>query len=346
MGQPTPSPAEQSLAAVRRRRQAHLERVARLRVLLAPAILGLRGVQRLCQALGVEVAASRPILRRVTRRFLARRRAAFEGYRPGPHDVIVCADIKSGTNWTLQMAHQIAHRGRGEYDHIHDLVAWPDARVPDICVPLADPVPQALSPTGLRVVKTHNAADMVPYTPDATYVCVVRDPKDLLVSSWHFVRSAIMGPLMPSMDAWASLYLDERALHGQWARFASSWWALRDRSNVLFLRFEEMKDDHAGTVRRIAAHMGVELDERELAACVERSSFRFMKAIDHKFYPGRITPLSLPQGSMVRSGRKGGAGEMLRPDQLAAIDAHFAAELLRLDSDLPYEAFFGPTATA
>ena len=33
---------------------------------------------------------------------------------------------KSGTNWMLQIAHQLIHHGKGEYDHIHDVVPWPD----------------------------------------------------------------------------------------------------------------------------------------------------------------------------------------------------------------------------
>ena len=314
--------------------------MAAWRVVLSPLILALRGGLVLSRLLGCEVLACRPVLRRMTERMLARRRTAFDGYTPDEHDVIVCADIKSGTNWTLQMAHQIAHRGAGAFDHVHDVVAWPDARVPAMSVPLDEPAPRLASPTGLRVIKTHNAADMVPVRDDATYIVVVRDPKDLLVSSWHFVRSAIVGPLMPSVDAWFSLYLERESLHGKWAEFASTWWALRHRPNVLFLRFEDMKDDHEGVVRQIAAHMGVTLTDEELAAVVERSSFRHMKSIDHSFYPGRITPLSLPSGSMVRSGRKGAAGEVLGPEQLSAIDEHFAAELLRLGSDLPYRAFY------
>lgn len=33
---------------------------------------------------------------------------SFEGYEPTENDVFVCAYVKSGTNWTLQMAHEIA----------------------------------------------------------------------------------------------------------------------------------------------------------------------------------------------------------------------------------------------
>ena len=66
-------------------------------------------------------------------RFVSRSMTKFLGrfpsYAPRPEDVFICSYFKSGTNWTMQMAVQIAHRGRAEFEHIHNLVAWPD--IPD-----------------------------------------------------------------------------------------------------------------------------------------------------------------------------------------------------------------------
>ena len=50
----------------------------------------------------------------------------FQGYTPAHGDVFVCTFAKSGTNWMMQIAHQIAFRGAGEYAHIHDVISWPD----------------------------------------------------------------------------------------------------------------------------------------------------------------------------------------------------------------------------
>lgn len=77
---------------------------------------------------------------------------SFEGYEPTEADVFVCAYVKSGTNWTLQMAHEIANRGNGEFEHIHDVIPWPDG-MKGYSVDLSDPTGRELSPTGLRVIK-------------------------------------------------------------------------------------------------------------------------------------------------------------------------------------------------
>jgi hypothetical protein len=88
----------------------------------------------------------------------------YTDYRPDEHDVFVCTYFKSGTNWMLQVAHQIANRGGAEFDHIHDWVPWPECPSLDFAVDLLDPLPQRESPTGLRIIKTHLEWSKIPYS--------------------------------------------------------------------------------------------------------------------------------------------------------------------------------------
>ena len=83
------------------------------------------------------------------------------------------------------------------------------------------------------------------------------------------------------------------------------------------------------------------LPEAEVARVRELCSFEHMKAIDHKFYPGEVSPFARPGGQMIRSGRRGNSGEMLSPAQQAHIDAWARAGLAKLGSDFPYERTFG-----
>ena len=228
--------------------------------------------------------------------------ASWGDYRPGAGDVVVCANLKSGTNWTMQIAHQVAHRGKGEFAHIHDVVPWPDAIVRDYAIPLDDPKPRAESPTGLRVIKTHLSWPYIPHSDDATYICVVRDPKEVFVSSYHFIRDALLGPVMPLLGTWLEIFLSPGFAGGSWAEGAKSYWEERNRSNVLFLSYREMSEDPDGAVRRVAEQMGVILVATEFDAVCERSSFAYMKSIDD----------------------------------------HFRAELAELGSDLPYDEVCAP----
>src|SRR5579864_8779323 len=72
---------------------------------------------------------------RAFRRISARQRKAieeknpFRGYVPGKQDVFVATFAKSGTNWMMQIAHQLIWHGAGEFEHIHSVVPWPDTQV-------------------------------------------------------------------------------------------------------------------------------------------------------------------------------------------------------------------------
>jgi len=261
---------------------------------------------------------------------------SFGAYKPDAKDVIVCSYGKSGTNWSLQIAHQIAYSGEGDFEYVHDIIPWPDG----FSIPLEDPYPKSDSPSGMRVIKTHLPMDCVPYTEDARYVCVVRDPKDVAVSGYYFFRSVLLGPLMLPLDLWVELFLTGRNLLGSWAEHLDGYWRMRHRDNVLFLTFEEMKADLPGTVDKIAALMGVALSAEERARVIELSEFSHMRSVDHKFYPGLVTPFSSPTGKMMREGKSGAALGVLTPEQRAKIDAVCKGELEALGSDFPYEEKF------
>jgi hypothetical protein len=264
----------------------------------------------------------------------------FGDYVPRAGDVLVCSYFKSGTNWTLQMAVQIAHRGRAEYAHLHDLVPWPEmpARA-RYAVPIEDETARREAPTGLRVIKTHLALGSVPYTNAARYICVVRDPKDVFVSSYHFTRANFGWQLMPSVEEWLETFLSPEIALGSWAGHLASYWQFRDRENVLFLTYERMRADPPGAVDAIAAFLGVKLTHAERAVVIEQSTFEHMQRIGHKFdAPG--APWSSAAGAMMRRGERGGSSELLSPAQQQRIDDYWRAELERLGCDFPYDQAF------
>jgi len=285
-------------------------------------------------------------LTRLGRLLNARRRPGalkdFGGYAPTAHDVFACVYFKSGTNWLMQILVQAIHRGAAEFEHVHDIVPWPDSPDRRYAVPLADENGWKNSPTSLRVIKTHHGFAKVPYSREARYICVVRDPKDVCVSAYHFLRASGMGPMTPSVPNFVEYFLSPGFQFYPWAEVVDSYWRVRDRENVLFMTYEEMKKDLRETVCKIAALLKVTLSEDEVDAVVRQSSFEHMKKIEHKFETGLIVPWAKPRGAMVRRGQHGGSDELLTPALQQRIDDHCRAELKRLGCDFPYDAAFGP----
>lgn len=269
---------------------------------------------------------------------------AFGDYQPTQHDVLVCSYSKSGTNWMMQMAYQIAFQGQGEFEHIHDVIPWPDAFRQTIPMTLNDESVANASPTGLRVIKTHLDFGNIPYTTDARYICVVRDPKDVLVSSYVFVRAVLFGPMMPTIKSWLKAFLTEDGfILGSWAAHVHSCWQVRDRENVLFLTFEQLKADQPAVIRQVADFMGVKLTPETFKLVDEKSHFKYMKRIGHKFDPPQLVPWSSPKSTMLRKGKSGASSELLTKEQQHQIDAFFRSALQQIGSDFPYDDMFVTT---
>jgi hypothetical protein len=275
-----------------------------------------------------------------------RKNNPFRNYQPGPQDVFVMTYAKSGTNWMMQIAHQLIYHGQSEYDHLHDLVPWPDTVampfVKKYAIPIAEATHWKDAPERLRVIKTHFDFDMLPYSGDAKYIAVIRDPKDIFVSNYLFVRDGVYGRAMPTVDTWLELYLTPQfPIGGSWAVNTAGYWAERNRPNVLIASFKEMKGDLRAAVINVAAFLKIEVPDAVIDEVCRKSSFEYMKAIDQKFAIGKLIAWREP-GTMIRTGKQGGSAEMLSPEQQQRIDQHFIAELKRLGSDFPYEQFCQP----
>ena len=273
-----------------------------------------------------------------------RKKNPFRGYLPGPQDVFVMTYAKSGTNWMMQIAHQLIYHATSDYNHLHDLVPWPDTLAMPVfmkwyAIPLIEATHWQQAPEPLRVIKTHFNWDMLPHSDQAKYIAVIRDPKDVFVSNYHFIRDGVYGPAMPAVETWLELFLSPHFLiGGSWAVNTAGYWTERYRPNVLIASFREMKRDLRGTVKKVAAFLDVHVSEDVIDEVCRRSSFEYMKANDRKFAMGKMVAWRNP-GVMIRKGSQGGSSELLTLAQQQRIDEYFMAELARLGSDFPYEEF-------
>jgi hypothetical protein len=168
---------------------------------------------------------------------------------------------------------------------------------------------------------------------------MVRDPKDVIVSGYHFARALLLGPLMPTVRHWVELNLAGDLPQGSWVEHVASYWRIRTEANVLFLTYEQLSADPSAVIQQIARFMNVELNKEQFEAVMRASAFEEMRRLRDKFDPGRIVPWG-KSDSMLRKGKAGGSGELLSPQLRHRIDDHFRAELRRLKCDFPYESTF------
>lgn len=332
------------MTAFKRRPPAFAVRVTYCFILdfvLAPIVRRLDRSERILKVLGAET-------RRRVRASITRN--PFRGFSPGEQDIFVMTYPKSGTNWMLQIVYQLIHHGKGEFDHIHSVVPWPDAVLAsrtwrNYAIPLRLATAWREAPEPRRLIKTHLNWDLVPYSKEARYIAVIRDPKDVFVSMYFFARQNLLGRAMPSVGTFYRAFLEGKSLTGSWAVNAAGYWKQRHRPNVLIVSFASMNRDLEATVRRIAEFLEIRVSDAVIREVCRKSSFDYMKSIDERFAPYRGAPWR-GQTFMLRNGKQGGSSVLLTPERQREMDAAFLAELRGLGSDLPYNEICGDAAHA
>ncbi|XP_028406628.1 estrogen sulfotransferase-like isoform X2 [Dendronephthya gigantea] len=172
-------------------------------------------------------------------------------FKPRPDDVFVVTPPKCGTTWMQQILHQLRSGGDMSFDEITDVV----------------PYLEAAYDTERDLEAEHN------FQPRSFYNFLKGwffQPGE--ISLQEFVKEIELARGEPKSKMESASYF----VH------LMSWWEHRNDPNVLFLFFEDMKDDLESAVRKVASFIGIEDDER-IKKAVEMSSFEFMKSNERKF---------------------------------------------------------------
>ncbi len=248
-------------------------------------------------------------------------------FHPQPTDVIITPYAKSGTTWVQQIVHGLRTRGDMDFSEITEVVPWIEM-AHDLGMDLTKP--QKAQP---RAFKSHLSWDLVP--KGARYIYVVRDPKDVLVSMYHFLEGWFFESGAITIAEFArAQFLAPKRPHTYWAH-VRSWWPHRHDPEVLFLCYENMKQDLPGTVRRIAAFIECALDNELFEIVVRQASLDFMQAHKHHFddhliREARDVVCGLPPGgdsSKVRTGNVGDHTRELPEDIVMELDRIWHEEI-------------------
>uniref|UniRef100_A0A7S1AJB4 Sulfotransferase domain-containing protein n=1 Tax=Noctiluca scintillans TaxID=2966 RepID=A0A7S1AJB4_NOCSC len=188
-------------------------------------------------------------------------------------DVVVCSFPKSGTNWVKQIVHVIRLRGDPalveKYSKVDlsELINIPEA-IPDFDFSKVE----ELKP---RAFFSHFPYEILP--KGARYIYVMRNMPDATASLYKYVLG--FPDNLPNHDVndMAQLMMDGLLFYGRWESHLAGFLAQRENPSVLLVKYEDLKEDLAGEVDRIAKFMGFDLNEKEVGCVAEFSSFAYMK---------------------------------------------------------------------
>jgi hypothetical protein len=230
---------------------------------------------------------------------------------PYHDDIYVVSFPKSGATWMDFLMANLHLRYSGSqkqvtFFNIHQII-------PDIN--LSPHVrPECLSFPACRVFKSHS--DFNPYYNHVIYV--VRDPRDVMVSYYHFMKG--IGQFSGSLSE--MLRSREFGVHA-WCKHVDGWFKQSSPSTRMWLiRYEDLKADPQKTVKALYEQIGYELSDDLLAQAIEASSFTNMKRLEAEYgYGGRELARNF------KFMRKGAAGGW--KDDLSADDVEFIGRVAR-----------------
>jgi aryl sulfotransferase len=217
--------------------------------------------------------------RMITEESIAHGRA----FKPAPADVFAVTYPKCGTTWMQQIMHMLRSGGDMDFGEVTEVVPW-DCIALDCGQNLNDA--QQYAP---RCYKSHESYEGI--GKGGKYIYVARDPRDAFVSFFNFLP-AYMGIdntdcQAISMDAFAEAIFAGVSHSGLiWNHFLS-FWKVREQENVLWIFFEDMKDDLRSCVKKVGEFMGLtggQLSDTVLDTVCHKASYKFMSLPENKHH--------------------------------------------------------------
>ncbi|KAK7405547.1 hypothetical protein VNO78_06961 [Psophocarpus tetragonolobus] len=211
-------------------------------------------------------------------------------------DVFVASFPKSGTTWLKALTFAIVKRQHFASVENHPLLtSIPHALVPSpeltMDADIYDQIGHLSQMTEPRVVATHIPYPSLPKSimeSSSRIIYICRNPFDTFVSAWTFSSKA-------NSASSASLTLEEAfemfckgiVYFGPWWSHMLSYWqeSKTNPNKVLFLKYEDLKEDINFQVKRIAEFLGCPFSEEEesngvMESIIKLCSFEKMKDLD------------------------------------------------------------------
>ena len=203
-------------------------------------------------------------------------------FQPKSDDIIVAIPPKNGITWLMHICHQMRMQGREpDFEDQMQVITWIEAseKVHGI-----DPAAKT-QPARPYIFVTHLPHSLLPNGGKLIYC--FREQKDAVLSAYYFYDSKLSLKGRVSLSIFADVYLQQRV--ERHLNELILWWEHRHDVDVLLLFFDDLKEDHAGCVRRIAKFMGVNLDEDAIARVVHTTTHTEMVRHHSKFSSRRHT---------------------------------------------------------
>ncbi|XP_061088278.1 amine sulfotransferase-like [Conger conger] len=191
-------------------------------------------------------------------------------------DVFLITFPKSGTVWTQRIVTSLYEEDLPDSANLctYEQMPWLEF------LPKSFPSTTFIERPSPRLFCSHLQEHLAPRglkEKKAKVIYVFRNPKDTLVSYFHFAKFEFLMKLERNMDKTLDHFLSGQMVGGCWFDHVKGWYNNRDKYNILFLSYEEMIEDLRSVVVKISEFLGKNASCATIDKTVERATFKNMK---------------------------------------------------------------------
>ncbi|XP_059892757.1 sulfotransferase 1C1-like [Gadus macrocephalus] len=263
---------------------------------------------------------------------------SISAFEPHPSDLLIATYPKAGTTWTQEIVDLLLNDGDQEVCHRAPIVI----RMPFLEIFSPPPVPSGLDllkeMPPPRVIKTHLPFQLVPqgfWKNKCKTIYVARNAKDNLVSYFHFDRMNLTQPEPGPWDSYIPKFMEGKLAWGSWYDHVKGYWKEREKNNILYLFYEDMKENPRREVERIMRYLGKSLPDDVISRIVELTSFKAMKEnpmVNYTFIPVPVFDQSI--SPFMRKGEVGDWNNHFTQEQSRVFDEDYEKQMK--GSNIPF----------
>ncbi|KAL9999979.1 putative Sulfotransferase domain, P-loop containing nucleoside triphosphate hydrolase [Helianthus debilis subsp. tardiflorus] len=255
--------------------------------------------------------------------------AAQDDFQALPTDIFLASHPKTGTTWLKALAFAIVNRSKFKTGiascQTHPLLTIS----PHDCVPFIETESFLNNPSYANgLLATHIPYTSLPksiITSDCRIVYICRNPKDVLISLWHFlnkVKDDVSSP-MKLVDLFEIFSKGMSPCGSFWDHVIGYYKASLERPDkVLLLKYKDLKKDPKKEVKKLAKFLGRPFTEEEesngsVQKIIELCSFENLSEASKD---GKQTSKVLSNDLFFRKGVAGDSVNYLTPEMIEILD--------------------------